>query len=167
MLQKENINTAVTTLQYLEDFIISKEHLVNGLNKVIENTTLLGRWQAISHAPLTICDTAHNEDGFREVMSQVSRINYNKLHFVIGVVKDKNINKILSLLPKDAIYYFCQANIQRSMDKIALQKKSSKFNLSGRVFSSVEEALKQAQIQAKDNDLIYVGGSTFVVAEII
>ena len=165
--QKENINTAVTTLQYLEDFIISKEHLVNGLNKVIENTTLLGRWQTISHSPLTICDTAHNEDGLREVMSQVSRINYNKLHFVLGVVKDKNINKILSLLPKDAIYYFCQANILRSMDKITLQKKSSKFNLSGEVFSSVEEALKQAQTEAKENDLIYVGGSTFVVAEII
>lgn len=165
--QKENINTAVTTLQYLEDFIISQEHLVNGLNKVIENTTLLGRWQTISHTPLTICDTAHNEDGLREVMSQVSRVNYNKLHFVLGVVKDKNINKILSLLPKDAIYYFCQANILRSMDKIALQKKSSKFNLSGGVFSSVEEALKQAQTEAKNNDLIYVGGSTFVVAEII
>jgi len=165
--QKENINTAVTTLQYLEDFIISKEHFVNGINKVIENTTLLGRWQAISHSPLTICDTAHNEDGLKEVMSQVSRINYSKLHFVLGVVKDKNINKILSLLPKDAIYYFCQANILRSMDKIALQKKSSKFNLSGEVFSSVEEALKQAQTEAKDNDLIYVGGSTFVVAEII
>ena len=165
--QKENINTAVTTLQYLEEFIISKEHLVNGLNKVIENTTLFGRWQTISHTPLTICDTAHNEDGFKEVMNQISQINYNKCHFILGLVKDKNINKILSLLPKDAIYYFCQANILRSMDKIDLQKKSSKFNLSGEVFSSVEEALKQAQTEAKDNDLIYVGGSTFVVAEII
>ena len=89
------------------------------------------------------------------------------MHFVLGVVKDKNINKILSLLPKDAIYFFCQANILRSMDKITLQKKSSKFNLSGEAFSSVEEALKQAKSEAKDNDLIYVGGSTFVVAEII
>ena len=165
--QKENINTAVTTLQYLRNFTINEKHIINGLNKVIESTTFLGRWQTICHNPLTICDTAHNEDGLRKVMSQVSRINYSKLHFVLGVVKDKNINKILSLLPKNAIYYFCQANIPRSMDKIKLQNQSSKFNLNGEIFSSVEEALKQAQSEAKDNDLIYVGGSTFVVAEII
>ena len=165
--QKENINTAITTLHHLKSFIISNEHIKNGLNKVIKNTTLLGRWQTISESPLVICDTAHNEDGLKEVMSQVSAINYSKLHFVLGMVKDKNIYNILTLLPKDAIYYFCEAKIPRSMDKFDLQKTSSEFNLSGKVFSSVEEALNQAKSEAIDNDLIYVGGSTFVVAEII
>ncbi|MAO71628.1 MAG: tetrahydrofolate synthase [Flavobacteriales bacterium] len=165
--QKENINTTVTTLKHLRNFTINEENIINGLSKVIKNTSFLGRWQTISKNPLVICDTAHNEDGLKKVLNQISEINYNKLHFVIGLVKEKNIYNILTLLPKDAIYYFCEANIPRAMDKFDLQKKSSEFNLNGEVYSSVEEALNQAKNTAEENDLIYVGGSTFVVAEII
>jgi len=165
--QKENINTTVTTLKHLRNFTINEENIINGLSKVIKNTSFLGRWQTISKNPLVICDTAHNEDGLIKVLNQISEINYNKLHFVIGLVKEKNIYNILTLLPKDAIYYFCEANIPRAMDKFDLQKKSSEFNLNGEVYSSVEEALNQAKNTAEENDLIYVGGSTFVVAEII
>lgn len=165
--QKENINTTVTTLKNLRNFNINDGHIINGLNKVIKNTTLLGRWQTISKFPLVICDTAHNEDGLKKVLHQIAEINYSKLHFVLGVVKDKNIYNILTLLPKDAIYYFCEANIPRSMDKEDLQKISLEFNLYGGVYSSVKEALLHAKLKATDNDLIYVGGSTFVVAEII
>ena len=165
--QKENINTAVTTLKNLRNFNINDEDIINGLNKVIKNTTLLGRWQTLSKFPLVICDTAHNEDGFKKVLHQISEINYSKLHFVLGMVKDKNIYNILTLLPKDAIYYFCEANIPRSMNKVDLQKISSEFNLYGGVYSSVKEALHHAKLKAIENDLVYVGGSTFVVAEII
>ena len=165
--QKENINTTITTLKHLRNFTINKEHITNGLNKVIKNTSLLGRWQTISKFPLVICDTAHNEDGLKKVLHQISEINYIKLHFILGMVKDKNINNILTLLPKDAIYYFCEANIPRSVNKFDLQKISYEHNLNGEVFSSVEEALNQAKLKATDNDIIYVGGSTFVVAEII
>ena len=165
--QKENINTAVTTLKNLRNFNINDEDIINGLNKVIKNTTLLGRWQTLSKFPLVICDTAHNEDGFKKVLHQISEINYSKLHFVLGMVKDKNIYNILSLLPKDAIYYFCEANIPRSMNKVDLQKISSEFNLYGGVYSSVKEALHHAKLNTTENDLVYVGGSTFVVAEII
>ena len=165
--QRENINTAVTTLKNLRNFNINDEDIINGLNKVIKNTTLLGRWQTLSKFPLVICDTAHNEDGFKKVLHQISEINYSKLHFVLGVVKDKNIYNILTLLPKDAIYYFCEANIPRSMNKLDLKKISSEFNLYGGVYSSVKEALHHAKLKATENDLVYVGGSTFVVAEII
>ena len=165
--QKENINTAVTTLKNLRNFNINYEDIINGLNKVIKNTTLLGRWQTLSKFPLVICDTAHNEDGFKKVLHQISEINYSKLHFVFGMVKDKNIYNILTLLPKDAIYYFCEANIPRSMNRVDLQKISSEFNLHGGVYSSVKEALYHAKLKTTENDLVYVGGSTFVVAEII
>jgi len=165
--QKENINTAVTTLQYLEDFIISKEHLVNGLNKVIENTTLLGRWQTISHTPLTICDTAHNEDGIKEIVKQLNNLDYNNLHFILGTVKDKNMSNILSLLPRNAKYYFCEAKIPRALNVKQLQLEAKKEELFGEVYSSVKEALSEAKQNAKINDCIYIGGSTFVVAEII
>tara|TARA_B100000674_G_scaffold46182_1_gene31956 strand:+ start:23416 stop:24618 length:1203 start_codon:yes stop_codon:yes gene_type:complete len=165
--QRENINTAVTTLKNLRNFNINDEDIINGLNKVIKNTTLLGRWQTLSKFPLVICDTAHNEDSFKKVLHQIYEINYSKLHFVLGVVKDKNIYNILTLLPKDAIYYFCEANIPRSMNKLDLKKISSEFNLYGSVYSSVKEALHHAKLKATENDLVYVGGSTFVVAEII
>ena len=165
--QRENINTAVTTLKNLRNFNINDEDIINGLNKVIKNTTLLGRWQTLSKFPLVICDTAHNEDSFKKVLHQISEINYSKLHFVLGVVKDKNIYNILTLLPKDAIYYFCEANIPRSMNKLDLKKISSESNLYGGVYSSVKEALHHAKLKATENDLVYVGGSTFVVAEII
>ena len=102
-----------------------------------------------------------------EVVNQINRIQFNNLHFIIGLVNDKNIDSILSILPKKAYYYFCQAKVPRAMNKTDLQIESKKFNLKGKIFHSVKKALNQAKKRAKRNDLIFVGGSTFVMAEII
>ena len=165
--QKENIDTAITTIKNLNKFKIAEKDIKNGLNNIVKNTSLLGRWQTMSNEPLIICDTAHNIDGLNEVVNQINKIQFNNLHFIIGLVNDKNIDSILSILPKKAYYYFCQAKVPRAMNKTDLQIESKKFNLKGEIFHSVKKALNQAKKRAKRNDLIFVGGSTFVVAEII
>ena len=165
--QKENIDTAITTIKNLNKFKIAEKDIKKGLNNIVKNTSLLGRWQTMSNEPLIICDTAHNIDGLNEVVNQINKIQFNNLHFIIGLVNDKNIDSILSILPKKAYYYFCQAKVQRAMNKTDLQIESKKFNLKGEIFHSVKKALNQAKKRAKKNDLIFVGGSTFVVAEII
>ena len=165
--QKENIDTAITTIKNLNKFKIAEKDIKKGLNNIVKNTSLLGRWQIMSNEPLIICDTAHNIDGLNEVVNQINKIQFNNLHFIIGLVNDKNIDSILSILPKKAYYYFCQAKVPRAMNKTDLQIESKKFNLKGKIFHSVKKALNQAKKRAKRNDLIFVGGSTFVVAEII
>ena len=165
--QKENIDTAITTIKNLNKFKIDEKDIKKGLNKIVKNTSILGRWQIISNEPLIICDTAHNIDGLNEVVNQINKIQFNKLHFIIGLVSDKNIDAVLSVLPKKAHYYFCQADIPRAMNKTDLQIESKKFNLKGEICSSVKKALDKAKKRAKRNDLIFVGGSIFVVAEII
>ena len=167
--QNENKRTAVFSLNELQNkgFEIKKEDIRKGLLKVTENTSLVGRWQIVNESPLTICDTAHNEDGIKEIVKQLNTIDYNELHFVLGTVNDKSIEKVLSLLPKSAKYYFCQADIPRALDKNELRKLSEKNKLFGEVHSSVSDAYNQAKKNAKINDCIYIGGSTFVVAEII
>jgi len=167
--QNENKRTAVFSLNALQKkgFEIKKEDIRKGLLKVTENTSLVGRWQIVNESPLTICDTAHNEDGIKEIVKQLNTIDYNELHFVLGTVNDKSIEKVLSLLPKSAKYYFCQADIPRALDKNELRKLSEKNKLFGEVYTSVSVAYNQAKKNAKINDCIYIGGSTFVVAEII
>ena len=167
--QNENKRTAVFSLNALQKkgFEIKKEDIRKGLLKVTENTSLVGRWQIVNESPLTICDTAHNEDGIKEIVKQLNTIDYNELHFVLGTVNDKSIEKVLSLLPKSAKYYFCQADIPRALDKNELRKLSEKNKLFGEVYPSVSDAYNQAKKNAKINDCIYIGGSTFVVAEII
>ena len=167
--QNENKRTAVFSLNELQKkgFEIKKEDIRKGLLKVTENTSLVGRWQIVNESPLTICDTAHNEDGIKEIVKQLNTIDYNELHFVLGTVNDKSIEKVLSLLPKSAKYYFCQADIPRALDKNELRKLSEKNKLFGEVYPSVSDAYNQAKKNAKINDCIYIGGSTFVVAEII
>ena len=125
------------------------------------------QWQALSEHPLIICDIGHNEDGIKQVTQQIAELHFNKLHFVFGVVKDKNIDTILSLLPKHAQYYFCQANIDRAMDTKELVKKGIKSGLKGSAHTSVKQALETAKKNAMKDDLIFVGGSTFVVAEVL
>ena len=127
----------------------------------------MGRWQSLSKHPLIICDIGHNEDGIKQITQQIAKLDYNKLHFVFGVVKDKNIDIILSLLPKKAQYYFCQANIDRAMDTKELTKKAKKSNLNGTSHTSVKKAFEAAKKNATKDDLIFVGGSTFVVAEVL
>ena len=167
--QNENKRTAVFSLNELQKkgFDIKKENIRKGLLNVTENTSLVGRWQILNQSPLTICDTAHNEDGIKEIVKQLNTIDYNELHFVLGTVNDKSIEKVLSLLPISAKYYFCQADIPRALDKNELRRLSEKNKLFGEVYPSVSDAYNQAKKNAKINDCIYIGGSTFVVAEII
>jgi len=167
--QSENVRTTLFTIKEIQKqgFTISEENIKKGLISVIKNTSLLGRWQILQKEPLIICDSAHNEDGIIEIVQQLSEIDYRELHFILGTVNDKNIENILTLLPKDAIYYFCQANIPRSLEKESLQTESKKHGLYGEVYNSVSQALQTAKKNAEKQDCIFVGGSTFVVAEII
>ncbi len=117
--------------------------------------------------PLTICDTGHNVDGISEIVAQIEELQFDKLHFVLGMVNDKSIESILNILPKNAIYYFCKANIPRGLDQHQLKQMAQKMNLNGKAFNSVHNAYEAAKQQAKSNDLIFIGGSTFVVAEVL
>ena len=164
--QKENLNTALQAMKILNlninDDIISK-----GLNNVVKNTGLNGRWQTIAKKPLTICDTGHNEDGIKNNIKQLKKLKFNKLHFVFGTVNDKDLRKILRLLPVNAQYYFCSANIERSLNSEKLLEESKNFKLLGERYESVIEAYHSAQSNAKMDDLIFIGGSTFIVAEVL
>ncbi len=147
-------------------WIISKEALEKGLAHVSELTGLKGRWQVLGKNPLIICDTGHNEPGFREILQQLQSYTFQRLWMVIGMVQDKDISKILMLLPKDAQYVFCQATLPRALAAISLEEKAREFGLKGACISDVNEALNFARKNAAPDDLIFVGGSTFVVAEI-
>ncbi len=127
----------------------------------------MGRWQVLGENPLIICDTGHNLNGIQYVVKQLSMQNFDKLHMVVGMVKDKDISKILSILPINAIYYFCNADMPRALPAIELREKALNFGLKGEVFESTREALSQAKANAGAQDIIFIGGSTFVVGEII
>jgi len=165
--QKKNVKAAVLAAQKIKGFQISEENIKNGLLQVVKNTNLKGRWQVLQENPKVICDTAHNKEGLRIVLHQLERESYKKIHIVLGVVSDKNLEELLPLFPKEARYYFCKPNIPRGLSEIDLQKKATAFNLDGKKYSSVALALESALLNANQQDIIYVGGSTFVVAEII
>ena len=167
--QVHNIRTALQTIAILKekDFSISNLNITNGLLNVVKNTGLQGRWQILSEKPKIILDTAHNKEGLTYTMQQLSEEKYNKLHIVLGVVDDKNLNNIFPLFPTKPTYYFCQANVPRALDKEILAKKANHFNLLGNTYSSVQTALQNAIENASIDDVIYVGGSTFVVAEVV
>lgn len=167
--QKHNIKTALQTIKVLQTkkWNITQKHIEKGLLKVVENTGLLGRWQVLSENPKIICDTAHNKEGLAYTLKQVQAEVHQKLHIVLGVVDDKNLETILPLFPKKATYYFCQANVPRALASKILQQKAVAYNLLGKTYKSVAKALKQAQINTSKADVIYVGGSTFVVAEVV
>ena len=164
--QTENINTALTTIELLE-IKINDEHLIKGINNHVSNTGLRGRWEKLSENPKTICDTGHNLDGIQNIIVQLKKTKFNKLHFVFGTVNDKKINEILSILPKDAQYYFCKANIDRGLNSDELRFNAKKYNLFGESYESVALAYKHAKKNALKDDLILIGGSTFVVAEVL
>ena len=145
---------------------ITDGQLLDGLKKVVDQTGLKGRWQVLSEKPLVVCDTGHNVNGIAEVMLQIKQQTFGKLHFVLGVVKDKDVTDVLRLLPKDAKYYFCQANIPRAMDAGLLCEKAADAGLRGVVITNVNEAIEEAKKHATTDDMIFIGGSTFVVAEI-
>jgi len=167
--QEKNKKTVLAAIQQLVEcgFSISEDNIKKGLLSVVKNTGLLGRWQILSENPLTICDTGHNEAGIKEVLDQIALTKHDKLHFVFGAVNDKEIDSILAMLPKEATYYFCQAKIPRALDVNILYEKSKEFDLNGTKYESVEGAIIHAKSRALINDLVFIGGSTFVVAEAI
>jgi len=167
--QLKNIVNAFTAIDILKINFdkITDDTIDTGFLNVVELTGLLGRWQCLSHNPLTICDTGHNVDGITEVLKHIKTIRHKKLHFVLGMVNDKDIDAVLELLPGDAVYYFCKADIPRGLDQNILKEKAFTKRLNGFSYDSVKDALNAAQNAAKPNDLIFVGGSTFVVAEVV
>jgi dihydrofolate synthase/folylpolyglutamate synthase len=145
---------------------ISDEHLHQGLKNTITLTGLKGRWQTIEGSPLIICDTGHNEAGIKEILMQIKETEFDQLHWVLGMVRDKDVSKVLTLLPKDAKYYFCEASIPRAMSSSELMEKALGFGLVGKDCKNVNNALRQARNESGPNDLIFIGGSTYIVAEI-
>lgn len=166
--QTKNLSGVLCACNFLaaNGFTISKENLVKGLEQTVTQTGLKGRWQQLNTNPLIICDTGHNVDGIRYVVEQIKQQSFDTLHIVLGMVKDKDQMEVLKLLPTTALYYFCQAKIPRALDAMALAQMAKECGLQGVVIADVNEALQAAKRAAKPNDLIFIGGSTFVVAEI-
>ena len=168
--QIQNKKTVLQTLKVLQDkklLSVSETDIKNGFLNVIKNTGLQGRWQQLGENPTVICDTAHNAHGLKIVINQLKKEKYDQLHIVLGLVNDKNLTEILPLFPKNAIYYFCKPDISRGLDQLILKEKAAEFNLVGQTYISVSNAYQVAKENAGNNDFIYIGGSTFVVAEIL
>ncbi len=167
--QLKNIKTVLCAVDELrlQGFNITDEHLKTALGHVKRLTGLHGRWEVLSRHPLTICDTGHNPEGIQEVLQNIASVTYNKLHFVLGVVNDKDISKMLKMLPDGAIYYFCKPDIPRGLEAESLKLTAESFGLKGKSYQSVRQALETAQQNAGKDDLVFVGGSTFVVAEVV
>ncbi len=164
--QSKNMKTAITALKSQSAFEFSDETLKNGLLNVVKNTGLLGRWQTLQEEPRLICDTGHNKEGIAEIVQQLSKTSYNMLHFVWGMVDDKNVTEVLKLLPH-AKYYFTQASIPRALEVEKLVKVANALQMTGEANKSVEIAVESALRNANTDDLIFVGGSTFVVADLL
>lgn len=167
--QAKNIKTVLQSIKVLQSkgFKITDEQLKIGLLNVVKNTGLLGRWQILNNSPKVVCDTGHNREGLTYVVNQLSKENFNNLHIVFGVVNDKDLSSIIDIMPKKAIYYFCKPNIQRGLDTKILKDYFAKNNIEGEVYDSVNEAYNVALRNAKETDFVFIGGSTFVVAEIV
>jgi dihydrofolate synthase/folylpolyglutamate synthase len=165
--QDKNAATVLATVDVLLSlgYQISETAISNGFAHVCQLTGLQGRWQTMAQSPKTICDTAHNEGGIKYIVEQIKQEKFDKLHFVLGMVNDKDINKILSMLPTNAQYYFTKASIPRALHELELQLMALKVGLRGEAYSTVAEAVKDAQNNAAPTDFIYIGGSTFVVAD--
>ncbi|MDB4067405.1 bifunctional folylpolyglutamate synthase/dihydrofolate synthase [Flavobacteriaceae bacterium] len=167
LYQKKNIQTTVVALQTLNLDQLNEAHIRLGLQKVVSNTHLQGRWQILDNNPLVVADVTHNAAGFAYVIEQIKQTPYDKLHLVLGFVQDKDLELIFSQLPRDASYYFCAPNMGRAEEVSVLMKLAEKYTLIAEVFNSVDLAYKSAAKNADNSDFIYVGGSTFVVAEIL
>ncbi|WP_179345377.1 bifunctional folylpolyglutamate synthase/dihydrofolate synthase [Winogradskyella ursingii] len=167
--QKHNMKTVVQSVEVLNKlgYQISNSNLKSGLSNVVDNTGLKGRWQILSEQPKIIADTAHNKEGLRYTMQQLQSEEFNKLHIIFGVVKDKNLESIIDILPKEATYYLCKPNVERGKNAEELKSFFKANELKCKSYFNVNEALENAKSNASKNDVIYVGGSTFVVAEII
>lgn len=164
---KKTVLQTISVLNSQNEFKITPENVKSGLLNVMKNTGLQGRWQQLNTFPKVICDTAHNKNGLEIVLNQIQKEDFDTLHIVLGVVNDKDLEEILPLFPKKAIYYFCKPNIPRGLDVLILKQKATNFDLKGKVYNSVSEAYQKALKNAEITDFIYIGGSTFVAAEIL
>ena len=167
--QEKNTATILCAVQTLieQGYNIKEKHVHEGIAKVCSLTGLMGRWQRLGNEPLAICDTGHNIGGMQYIVEQLASTPHERLHFVIGMVNDKDIEGVLGILPKDAEYYFTQASVQRALSAESLAIKAGKVGLKGVVITDVKEAYRKAQQNATKDDLIFVGGSTFVVADLL
>ena len=167
--QEKNIKgvIAVTELLIHQGWDITPENIAQGLLHVVHNTNLKGRWQTLGSYPTIVCDTGHNVGGLTYVMEQLKKQTYTHLHIVVGFVKEKDVNSVLELFPKEATYYFCSPAIARGLNVDTLKEIATAKGLQGERYSSVAEALNAAKAQALPTDFIFIGGSTFVVAEVV
>lgn len=168
--QRKNILTVLTTLDVLNGsggLTLPREAVVEGLASAAATTGLSGRWQVVNQAPLTVCDIGHNEGGLREIVAQIARQHYRKLYMVLGFVADKDLDKVLPLLPKEAHYLFTRAGIERALDEKLLAERAAAYGLLGEMLPNVTAAVKRARELASPEDMIYIGGSTFIVAEFL
>lgn len=166
--QNQNKQTVVATCRVLEKhFNLTETHIKKGIANVVSLTGLKGRWQIIQEKPKVVCDTAHNSQGLALVMQQIKQELFDNLHIVLGVVNDKDLGSILPLFPTDATYYFCKPAIERGLDASVLQSTAATYGLKGKTYTSVKLAKKAAIKHSTANDFIYIGGSTFVVAEVV
>lgn len=167
--QTKNVKTVIASVTQLNKigFNINWDAVKEALKNVKKITGLQGRWQALSKNPLIICDTGHNKAGITEVLQNINQTPHQNLHFVIGMVNDKDISGVLALLPKNATYYFCQPNLERALNAEQLNNQAKNYGLIGKTYQSVQQAFIAAKANANPNDLVFVGGSTFVVAEVL
>ncbi len=167
--QLKNLLGVLNVLDFIEGagFLIEPDHVAVALKNVCGITGLRGRWQTISEKPLMICDTGHNEDGVKQIIENLKDIEFSHLHIVFGAVNDKDISSLLELVPKEATYYFVKADIPRALDENELMLQSQKFKLKGKAYKSVEAGLNAAKKAARKTDLIFIGGSTFVVGDVL
>jgi dihydrofolate synthase/folylpolyglutamate synthase len=169
MYQRKNIPVALEALLQLRatGLRLPDQAIRDGLSRVVPNTGLLGRWQELASAPYTVCDTAHNLDGITETVAQISTRARERLHVVLGIVNDKDAGAILRALPPDATYYFTRAAIPRALDEKLLARQARAAGLHGQDYPTVAAAYAAARAAARPADMIYIGGSTFVVAEVL
>jgi dihydrofolate synthase/folylpolyglutamate synthase len=166
--QSANLRAVFSSTAYLrKQFNISDGNLTEGIQNVVENTGLMGRWQILGYDPLTICDTGHNKEGLEYVVNQIDRINKTGLHMIIGFVNDKDLGSVLPLFPKNATYYFTKAPVLRALNEDILKAKAEEYGLKGKRYPDVKSALSDAKKNAARSDMIFIGGSTFIVAEVV
>ena len=165
--QSSNVKGVLAVLQQLKGFKVQKAHMVKGLKNVVKNTGLMGRWQVLGVYPKMVCDTAHNAEGLSLVIDQLQQQKFEKLHMVLGFVKEKKLESVMALMPKNALYYFCRPNVARGLDEEALKQQAAEYGLQGKAYSSVRKAIGAAKRKASKKDFIFIGGSNFVVAEVV
>lgn len=164
--QTKNILSVLQAVELLKEWKLSQQHIQTALKQVKQLTGLHGRWEVIHESPAVVLEVAHNKDGIGQMLQHLQNISFNKMHIVLGMVKDKDIDAVLGLLPNEATYYFTQAHIPRALDAQALQEKASAFNLKGNYYGDVNNAIHQALNNSEKDDLIIVCGSIFLVAEV-